>query len=222
MRAKPRHSYESGEPCLEVSRIPEPLFDRSPFIDIPMIAQGLDVEEFYSKLEKMPSPRVIKVEKRIGNVFEKLSFQTHYPFELLPPRLVDTCKVIFVCRNVKVSNIFQKYIVSVFSNCLLQDACVSYYHHMLSAKMTFLDATFPDFARDLYMRNNLLQGGYFEMLRSGWTRRDHPNMLMLWYEEMKEDQRRCVHRMMAHIGYTLPEDKVTELCEAMTFREQGI
>ena len=47
---------------VQVSRIPEPLFDRSPFIDIPMIAQNVDGEEFYSKLENMPSPRVIKVE----------------------------------------------------------------------------------------------------------------------------------------------------------------
>ena len=47
---------------VQVSRIPEPLFDRSPFIDIPMIAQNVDTEEFYSKLENMPSPRVIKVE----------------------------------------------------------------------------------------------------------------------------------------------------------------
>ena len=83
--------------------------------------------------------------------------------------------------------------------------------------MTHLDATFPDFARDLYMRNNLLQGGYFEMLRSGWSRRDHPNLLVLWYEEMKEDQRRCVQRMMEHIGYRLTEAKLGELCEAMTF-----
>ena len=102
---------------------------------------------------------------------------------------------------------------------MFQDACVSYYHHLLSAQMTHLKATFPEFARDLYMRNNLLQGGYFQMLRSGWSRREQPNLLMLWYEELKEDQRGCVLRMMDHIGSTLPEDKVTELCEAMTFRE---
>ena len=102
-------------------------------------------------------------------------------------------------------------------SCLCQDACVSYYHHMLSARMACLHSTFTEFARDLYMRNNLLQGGYFEMLRSGWTRRDHPNLLVLWYEEMKEDQRGCVERMMAHLGCSLSEAKLRELCEAMTF-----
>ena len=38
--------------------------------------------------------------------------QSHFPFELLPPGLLDTCKVVVVCRNVK-------------------DACVSYYHHQV-------------------------------------------------------------------------------------------
>merc|ERR1712018_865412 len=45
--------------------------------------------------DDMPSPRVIK---------------THLPFEMLPPNLLDTCKVIFVSRNPK-------------------DCCVSFYHH---------------------------------------------------------------------------------------------
>ena len=38
------------------------------------------------KAENVPSPRVIK---------------THLPFEFLPPKLLDTCKVIFVGRNPK-------------------------------------------------------------------------------------------------------------------------
>ena len=46
------------------------------------------------KAENVTSPRVIK---------------THLPFEFLPPKLLDTCKVIFVGRNPK-------------------DVCVSFYH----------------------------------------------------------------------------------------------
>ena len=37
------------------------------------------------KIEDVTSPRVIK---------------THLPFEFLPPKLLDTCKVIFVKKNV--------------------------------------------------------------------------------------------------------------------------
>merc|ERR1719319_171183 len=52
----------------------------------------IDSVEFAANL---PSPRVIK---------------SHLPFEFLPPKLLDTCKVIYVGRNPK-------------------DTCVSYYHH---------------------------------------------------------------------------------------------
>ena len=58
------------------------LFERSPFIDMPMIRNysKTEVEKFFDEdLEALPSPRLIK---------------THYPFELLPPNLLDTCKVI--------------------------------------------------------------------------------------------------------------------------------
>ena len=59
------------------------LFERSPFIDMPMIRNYSEVEldKFFNEdLEALPSPRLIK---------------THYPFELLPPDLLDTCKVLF-------------------------------------------------------------------------------------------------------------------------------
>lgn len=159
------------------------LFKRSPFIDWPMI-HILDEkpEEFYAKLDQMPSPRIIK---------------THYPFELLPPKLLDTCKVIFVSRNVK-------------------DACVSYYHHNRLFKGTDFDSSFEVFA-DLYKKNNILQGGYFEMLRSGWSRKGHPNLFIFWYEEIKEDQQLWIKKIMNHVGYSLTEEKIDELCKALTF-----
>ena len=78
-------------------------------------------------------------------------------------------------------------------------------------------STFPEFALDLYMKSNLPHGGYFEMLRSGWQRKEEPNLLFVWYEEMKEDQRKAVQRMAEHLGYSLEEDKVNQLCEATTF-----
>ena len=99
----------------------------------------------------------------------------------------------------------------------MQDACVSYYHHNLLFKSKDFDSTFQVFARDLYMTSNIAQGGYFEMLQSGWKRRNNPNMLFVWYEEMKQDLKHWIRRMTDHIGYKLEEEKVTELSEAMTF-----
>ena len=119
---------------VKVDKISEQLFERSPFIDLTMIDNQTlrEAEDFFAKLETMPSPRTIK---------------SHYPFELLNPQLLDTCKVIYVCRNVK-------------------DACVSYFHHNRLFKSFEFDSNFEVFA-NLYRDGTLLQGGYFEMLMSG-------------------------------------------------------
>ena len=57
-----------------------PLRERSPFIDVPMIncSNKAEADKFFDEMEARPSPRLIK---------------THYPFEFLPPNLLETCKV---------------------------------------------------------------------------------------------------------------------------------
>ena len=56
------------------------LYDRSPFFDFAMLKDmnKKDADKMFDDLEVHPSPRLIK---------------THYPFELLPQSLLDTCKV---------------------------------------------------------------------------------------------------------------------------------
>ena len=53
--------------------------------------------------------------------------KSHLTFEMLPPKLLDTCKVVYVCRNPK-------------------DTVVSFYkmHEMITPEMG--DASFEDFA----------------------------------------------------------------------------
>jgi hypothetical protein len=83
---------EEGQVDLEV---------RSPFIELKMlfgddyeVPPGVEPDVFKRKMEAietlnaLPSPRVIK---------------THLPFSMLPPTLLDTCKVVYVARNSKVS-----------------------------------------------------------------------------------------------------------------------
>ena len=55
------------------------------------------------------------------------------------------------------------------------------------------------------------------MLLSGWKRKNHPNLLFFWYEEMKQDQKFWMLQIMKHIGYQLKEDKIQELGEALKF-----
>ena len=79
----------------------------------------------------LPSPRVIK---------------THLPFEFLPPKLLDTCKVIYVGRNPK-------------------DTCVSFYHHHLSFNAEYqMEGSFSDFA-NLFLQGITEYGCYWNMLK---------------------------------------------------------
>ena len=110
---------------------------------------------------------------------------------------------------------------------------MSYYHHNRLFKSFDFDSEFLAFA-DLFKNSNIstgqvlirrsrlkgfaVSGGYFQMLESGWKRRDHPNMLLFWYEQIKHDQKFWIKTILKHVDYALSEQKIDELCEALTFR----
>ena len=119
-------------PCLERGGLGAGNGPKQPFLDDPVsFAENLPTDK----------PRVI---------------MSHLTFEMLPPRLLDTCKVVYVCRNPK-------------------DAIVSYYkrHQTITPEMG--DAPFGDFL-DLSKDGKILYGSYWEHLKSGWARKDHQNM----------------------------------------------
>ena len=64
----------------------------------------------------------------------------------------------------------------------------------------------------LTLRNgNMLHGGgpgYFSMLKSVLSRAPHPNLLVLWYEEMKKNQTKMVVSIASHIGYKINQNQV--------------
>ena len=53
-----------------------------------------------------------------------------------------------------------------------------------------------------------LHGGYFEMLESGWRRKNHQNMKFFWYEELKKDQKKIMKEICEFIGYQLSEEQI--------------
>ena len=125
-----------------------PLWVRSPFIEMEGLfregdgeafrvhAQENGIEGYEAMIETVkysalaPSPRVIK---------------THLPIDMLPPKLLDTCKVIFVCRNPK-------------------DTCVSFYHHYNNFPEYQFKGDFKDFAQ-LFIDGHLEMGSYWTMLK---------------------------------------------------------
>ncbi len=125
--------------------------------------------------------------------------KSHLPFELLPDGLENKCKVIFVCRNVK-------------------DVVVSFYHFQVLLKHVSLTCDFATFARDLYKPNLTMEAGYWQMLESGWKRRDSPNVLFLWYEDMKKDgQIQAMKRIVDHIGANVTDEELKRIDEFVQF-----
>ena len=120
--------------------------------------------------------------------------KSHLTFEMLPPKLLDTCKVVYVCRNPK-------------------DTFVSFYkmHEMITPEMG--DAPFEDFA-NLAMEGKILYGSYWEHLKSGWSRKGHPNMKFIWFEDLKEDTAGNIKDIGHFLGHNLTKEQVDTLCKS--------
>lgn len=58
--------------------------------------------------------------------------------------------------------------------------------------------------------------------QSAWKRKDHPNLKILWFEEMKKDLIKIIRETAAFIGYHMTEYKILKLDDHLyidNFRE---
>ncbi|XP_043231719.1 sulfotransferase 1C4-like [Amphibalanus amphitrite] len=123
--------------------------------------------------------------------------KSHMPFSMLPPKLLDTCKVVYVARNPK-------------------DALVSYYHHHKLIKMMDFEGTFEEFF-DLFLENKVVQAPFMPHVKEAWEKKDHPNLLFLFFEDLKSDLKGNIRRVGDFLGKTLSEEQVEQLYEHLKF-----
>jgi len=180
-----------------------PLFVRSPFLEF----QGIQNPE--SSPMKMFS-KGGKIAESVREVFEESVamaenlpspriIKSHLPFELLPENLLDIAKVVYVCRNPK-------------------DTCVSYYHHINDTfEMSYqFKGSFDQFT-ECFKDGKLEYGSYFSHLKSGWKRRNHPNMKFVWYEDMRKNSSKEVSNLASFLNHPLSAEKVEELVDHLEF-----
>jgi len=161
----------------------EKLQVRSPFIEWPTLPQtDSPVLMDFQKIEAMPSPRVLK---------------SHLPFYLLPPRLADTCKVVYVARNPK-------------------DVIVSYFHHHQIVSVQNFTSDIEKFA-EYFMNDELYYSPFFAHILEGWAKREHPNVLFLFYEDMKRNLRGEIEKVCTFLGKTLSEQQLELLTRHLHF-----
>jgi len=123
-----------------------------------------------------PSPRFVK---------------SHLPMSMNNPRLLDTCKVVYVARNIK-------------------DACVSYYHHHRLIRGVAFDGDMEMFM-DYFMDGNLVSSPFIEHMIEAWNLRHHPNMCYVFFEDMKRDLKPQIHKVAKFLGKSYSDEQVDEL-----------
>ena len=161
-----------------------PIAKRSPWIEVDCIAE----KEFLKSIG-MPEDRI----EFLNNMEGRRIIKSHLLFEFLPPKLLDTCKVIYVARNPK-------------------DAAASLYHHYVNLPghgfVGNFDGFMKNFEAGLYM-----YGGYWNHILSGWRNRDHENMKFLWFEDMKRDTKAVIDDLCEFFHHPLTEDLKSVLSE---------
>lgn len=162
--------------CLNTSSMPVPSVET----DDPMNIMARMMADTVAWTDKQPSPRIIK---------------THLPMCMLPPNLLDVCKVLFVCRNVK-------------------DTCVSFYHHekLLPNQGLDKDADFGEYS-EFYRKGEVLYGSYWAHLKDGWKYKGNKNFKFMWYEDLRVNLDKCLRELADFTGFKLSDDNISTLVD---------
>ena len=185
-------------------------FFRVPFLELDSITRSSpmkeqDIEEFNSYPEGEPE------NEETVNWYSKHSMEyanrmarpriikSHLPLSLLPNNLLDTCKVIYVARNIK-------------------DAAVSRYHHLkLDGWKLGLQEDFKQFAT-CFLKDDIKYNPFIPHILEAWEARSHSNMFFTTYEEMKADLRKEIVKLVSFLGgpdQRLPDSSMDKLLKAV-------
>merc|ERR1711892_345448 len=124
--------------------------------------------------------------------------KSHLPLSLLPANLVETAKVIYVARNPT-------------------DVMVSYYYHHKLIKGHGYVGDLPNFAKR-FMNNQIMMGPFFPHIEEGWFLKDHPNVLFIFYEDMKRDLNAVIDKASKFLDSPLTEDQIETLVDHLDIK----
>uniref|UniRef100_A0A3Q3E540 Sulfotransferase n=1 Tax=Hippocampus comes TaxID=109280 RepID=A0A3Q3E540_HIPCM len=125
--------------------------------------------------------------------------KTHMPLQLVPAGFWENkCKIIYIARNAK-------------------DTLVSYYHFLRMSKISPEPGPWEGFIHK-FMRGELGWGSWYDHVKGYWEEREKRNILFLFYEDMKENPRREIERIMKYLDLYLPDDVISHIVEMTTFK----
>ncbi|XP_074519241.1 sulfotransferase 1C2 [Halichoeres trimaculatus] len=125
--------------------------------------------------------------------------KTHLPFQLVPPGFWENkCKAIYVARNAK-------------------DNLVSYFYFDKMNQTQPEPGPWEGYIQK-FMRGELSWGSWYDHVKDYWTEKEKHNILYLFYEDMKENPRREVERIMKYLDLTLSDDIIDRIVELTSFK----
>ncbi|KAM9678031.1 sulfotransferase 1E1-like [Trichechus inunguis] len=138
--------------------------------------------------------------KQLKNMASPRIVKTHLPPEYLPVSFWEkNCKMIYLCRNVK-------------------DVAVSYYYFHLMIPAHPNPGTFPEFV-EKFMDGEVPYGSWYKHVKSWWEKSKSPNVLFLFYEDMQEDIRKEVIKVIHFLGRKPSEELVDTIVNHTSFQE---
>ncbi|XP_065065257.1 sulfotransferase 1E1-like [Rhopilema esculentum] len=165
------------------------LLDRVPFLEAPVIFDFVD--ELRSRFEGF--------HEMIATMDSPRVFKSHLPFGHLPDDLLDKSRVVICLRNPK-------------------DTVVSAFHHEKLLHVYDYKGDFATFF-DLFMDGLLLYTSYFERIQQLWKQRNHPNVCILFYEELKADLAGNIRKVAKFLGKEITKEQVGILVDHLSFKK---
>jgi len=182
-----------------------PLHLRSPFLEIGAVMDRKKVPHdkvFEGEEGLSEEAKVLRNHLKNGgqinlanNLTGRRVIKSHLSFDFLPEKMLEKCKVIYVARDPK-------------------DVAVSWFHH--HHNLHGYGLSFSEFVVD-FMKGLTVYGSYPAHLKSAWARKDHPNLKIFWYEDMKKDFRIIADDLTKFLDHPLSQAKVEELCKHVSF-----
>ncbi|XP_065065255.1 sulfotransferase 1E1-like [Rhopilema esculentum] len=163
---------------------------RVPFLEAPVLVDFLEAEIRH---------HVEGYLEMVATMDSPRVLKSHLPFCHFPDNLVDKSKVVTCLRNPK-------------------DTIVSFFHH---EKLLHVHDYNGDFATyfELFMDNLVVFTPYFEYTIEAWKRRDHPNVCLLFYEELKADLAGNTRKVAKFLGKEITEEQVAVLVDHLSFKK---
>ncbi|NXF38566.1 ST6B1 Sulfotransferase, partial [Nyctibius bracteatus] len=134
---------------------------------------------------------------------KKLPFRriiiTHLPPHLLPPSILHSkAKILVLVRNPK-------------------DTAVSYYHFYNNMPVLPSFASWDEYFA-AFMNGKLAWGSYIDHLVEWNKYIDHERIMVISYEELKEDQVLGMKRIAAFFGFSLCEEDFPRIAKKTSFQ----